>query len=527
MFCQCAQTGTLTGGAKDETPPTLKIEESTPNQQVFFKKQRIELVFDEWIKLDKPGQQIVESPDIRGNLQTSLKGKTLRIDFPEEEELRDSTTYIINFGTAVKDLTEGNAVPNLRFVFSTGAYLDSLGLTGTIVDAITKEPVEDIYFMLYDNLSDTVFRKERPYYYASTDKNGQFVLENLKADTFQIFALKDKGVNYYFDEEDEQIGFSSQYIILNDSTKLNIQMQAFLEELRLRKPKLDINQYGVAKLIFKRNPYDAQVKYQDIGQKVIFETEKDTIKTWYQLPEYQTWDLYFQKDSVTIDTLTVKQQDTTKIKKPLKLKLHQAKSISQQIQHNPIKMMTIKFNHPIVKMDVNFIQILEDTIQTPIQTKLSLDSTAAYRDLKIEYAWKEAIPYQVKILPNGLTDIFGLTTDTIVLNYQIQERKNFGNLRLTVDSLKTEKHYVIQLLLKKELIKEFPVTGVSTWTKLFETIKPSTDYNVHIIRDRNGNGRWDTGNYDRKEQPELTFSSQLNELKPNWDVEATVVVPKE
>ena len=62
---------------------------------------------------------------------------------------------------------------------------------------------------------------------------------------------------------------------------------------------------------------------------------------------------------------------------------------------------------------------------------------------------------------------------------------------------------------------------------VFKTIEPSTDYNVHIIRDRNGNGRWDTGNYDKKEQPELTFSTTLNELKPNWDLEAKVVLPKE
>lgn len=520
----------MTGGPEDTKPPQLQVEESTPNKQLFFKKQRIELVFDEWIKLNKPNQQIVVSPGLRSNLQTSLKGKTLRIDFPEEEELKDSTTYIINFGTAVQDLTEGNVAPNLRFVFSTGSYLDSLKVSGTIIDATTKEPVEGAYFMLYDNLSDTIFRKERPFYFASTDETGRFLIENIKADTFQIFALKENRTNYYFDQEEEFIGFSSQNIIMNDSLDLDIQMQIFQEEPRLRKPTLDLEQYGVAKLIFKREPYEAEVTYQDIGQQVLIENEKDTVHVWYQLEDNQDWDLYVQRDSLTIDTLTVEARDSIDFQKKRTLSLYKAKSIPSQIQQKPNEKIAIKFRNPLASIDTSLIKVLEDTMQTVVQTRLSLDTAAVFRNFNIRYNWQEAVPYQVKLFPGALTDMFGFQNDTIILNYQIEESKNFGNILLTVDSLDANENYIIQLMLKKEVIGEFPVTEKTQWQRSFYNLKPASPpdtYTVNIIRDSNGNGRWDTGNYEQKTQPEKIFTTSLKELKPNWDIESTVILPKE
>ncbi|MEM9850056.1 MAG: Ig-like domain-containing protein, partial [Bacteroidota bacterium] len=134
ILIQCANPGTLTGGPKDEQPPRLDSLESTPNLQTNFEVQDIVLTFDEWIKLNNPFTQIVVSPPLDPKPEVSLKGKSVLIEFDETTELRANATYTINFGEAIQDLTEGNPAENLRFVFSTGDFIDSLEVSGQIKD---------------------------------------------------------------------------------------------------------------------------------------------------------------------------------------------------------------------------------------------------------------------------------------------------------------------------------------------------------------------------------------------------------
>ncbi len=137
VLTACATIISPQGGPKDETPPALVADKSTANLQTNFKKQRIELTFDEWVQVQDVFNQVLVSPPLRYPYKVSLKQRTVRFDFDEREILRDSATYTINFGAAVKDLTEKNPAENLRFVFSTGPYIDSLSIRGVMVDAVT------------------------------------------------------------------------------------------------------------------------------------------------------------------------------------------------------------------------------------------------------------------------------------------------------------------------------------------------------------------------------------------------------
>ena len=228
LWFNCATPVAPDGGPKDEIPPALDSVGTTPNFQTNFEKQRIELTFDEWVKLDDVFNQVVISPPLQKKYVTSIKGKTVRFEFDEEEVLRDSATYTINFGEAVKDLTESNPAENLRFVFSTGDFLDSLEMSGMIVDALTNEPVEKVLFMLYENLSDTVVRTDLPFYFARTDKSGRFTIRNIKSGTFKGFALLND-FGYTFDQPNEQIGFPDEFILINDTIENNIKVKLFQE----------------------------------------------------------------------------------------------------------------------------------------------------------------------------------------------------------------------------------------------------------------------------------------------------------
>ncbi len=209
----CAQQGSPSGGPKDEDPP-LVLESDPPNYSTRFEAKKIQITFDEFIVLDNVNQQLVVSPPMEEKPEVRLKGKSLFIEFTEE--LKDSTTYTLNFGSAIKDLHEGNKLLNFEYVFSTGNVLDSLSIRGTLKYAWDHTvPKDPITIMLYEELRDSVPLTEIPLYVGRSDDSGVFSINNLKADTFKIFALKDGNYNLLFDLPSEEIAFLDSALIVN------------------------------------------------------------------------------------------------------------------------------------------------------------------------------------------------------------------------------------------------------------------------------------------------------------------------
>ena len=209
----CAKMGSLTGGPKDEDPPRV-VESSPENYSLQFDRDKIEITFDEFIQLDNVNQQLVVSPPLSKKPVVRLKNKTLLIEL--EEDLRENTTYTLNFGGAIKDNNEGNPLTNFEFVFSTGDYLDSLTIGGTLLNAFDLKPSEEpVMVMLYDDLSDSVVFKDIPVYVGKSEKDGSYRINNLKADTFKLFALKDVNNNFLFDQPNEVIAFLDTTVIID------------------------------------------------------------------------------------------------------------------------------------------------------------------------------------------------------------------------------------------------------------------------------------------------------------------------
>ena len=151
VFCwNCAQQGSPKGGPKDEAPP--RVLESQPlNYSTRFKAKKIIITFDEYIVLDNVNQELIVSPPMEEKPEVKLRKKSMVIEF--EEALKDSTTYTFNFGSAIKDLHEGNKLLNYEYVFSTGDVLDSLSVRGTLKYAEDLSvPVDQISIMLYKDL---------------------------------------------------------------------------------------------------------------------------------------------------------------------------------------------------------------------------------------------------------------------------------------------------------------------------------------------------------------------------------------
>jgi hypothetical protein len=213
FFAGCAKIGSPTGGPKDETPP--KVVRSVPeNYSTNFDNKRIEVEFDEFIQLKNINQELVVSPPQKDKPVVRLRNKVMLIDL--QEELIDSTTYTLNFGQAIVDNNESNMLENYLFVFSTGSYIDSLGVSGKIVNAFDLKPSEDpVTIMLYDKFYDSVPYLEIPAYIGKSNKKGYFEVNNLKSDTFKVFALKDKNYNLIYDLPDEEIAFLDTNLVLS------------------------------------------------------------------------------------------------------------------------------------------------------------------------------------------------------------------------------------------------------------------------------------------------------------------------
>ncbi len=520
----CAQPGRLSGGPKDTKPPKLDEEKSTKNFQTNFKKQTIELTFDEWLVLEDAFKQVVTSPPLDHLPKISLNGKTVKFIFKEEEVLKDDATYTINFGESIKDLNEKNIVKNLRFLFSTGDFIDSLQVNGSLKDAFTGEPVEDVLLMLYDNVSDTVVRKERPFYFARTNKSGTFKIENVKSDTFKVFALKDENFNYLFDLESEQIGFQDELIILSDSTQPILDLLIFTEDIPLRLLKKDSSNYGQLKLIFNQEPRGVKLSADSSLTQVQYEYEKDTIHVWYDQPKGIPSNVFITIDTLldTVQLVYTKRADFLS-KSKLRQKIISNRAVSKL---NPYKSPQFTFNHPLLKFDTNSIQLFPDSIETPLSVYPRIDSSTQSL-LHIDYEWEEKAKYKLLLLPGAITDIYGLTNiDTIQKEYEVVAKDQFGDIHLKIENVDIDQAYVLQLFFKKKnLVEEFSIAGDSTYQKTFKAL-PAGEYFLQIIEDLNRNERWDTGNYDLKLQPERKMIRPIEELRAGWEVESTISLEK-
>jgi Bacterial Ig-like domain len=511
----CANRAPLQGGIRDEIAPKPDSLLSTKNFQTNFQKQPIELVFKEWVVLDNAETQIIVSPPLEFPLKTTIKGKTVRLRFDEKEKIRENATYTIQFGNAIKDFTEGNVPKDLRFLFSTGATLDSVSLTGEVVNAFSFEPVENALVMLYENTADSVVRKDRPFYLAKTDKTGQFRLENLKNGKFKAFALIETNGNYKYDSDGEQIAFSDT--LINTAIRKPLNMRMFEGKRKIQVKNNDFSQQNLARILINQSPEGIEIKSLS-NVPIVTEMDKDTLKIWHKT-DAKFWKLLLTKGQSFQDTVTVRASA-----KPTKPKLHAIRVGGGEFQH-PTKNTEIAFNYPIDSLMNAKFQLFEDSVRVPVFPKVSLHPTSKRR-LVVAHAWREGKRYTLQMPKNAVKDWFGNTSDSLKIVFGVITRKETGNLNLTLENLNPTKNYILQLINSSNvMVEERPnVSGKATSQQIFSFLTPDS-YKIRVITDENRNNRWDIGDYDLKKQPEPILLQKIEQaIRAGWDVEAQVKI---
>ena len=204
LIYACANRGYPEGGPKDTTPPKVILEDPVSYTRNFSKK-RVNIYFDEFVQLKDINEKFIISPPLKKKPKVHLKGKYVQVDLGDS--LKPNTTYSLDFADAISDYNEGNPLGFYRYVFSTGDIVDTLELSGNVVNAESGEPVLNMYVELYSNLNDSMPLTSIPDYVARTDSSGFFRITNLRDTLYRVVAIEDANRDYKYTPEAEMFAY--------------------------------------------------------------------------------------------------------------------------------------------------------------------------------------------------------------------------------------------------------------------------------------------------------------------------------
>ena len=577
VLWDCANPMAPTGGPKDITPPKI-LKSNPPNFTTGFRNGTIKIDFSEFIALKNAVSEVNISPPMKDAPDLRLRGKSLLIKL--QDSLVPNMTYSIDFGKCISDLTENNVLTGYNYVFSTGGYIDSLSAKGLVLNSFDLTPQKDIFVMLYMDLHDTIPfdslpLKTKPLYVTKTNEKGEFRFNNLRPGAMKLVALNDLNSNLIFDQPSEKVAFYDSLIhpailpkpVIDTSKKDTllknqipgdsiIWKQADLEKKKVQDTaklsdttkgkktsypsytlflfedidstqrilKTSVPKKGLVLIAFKfpaRNLNLELLKGDSLKSWALqeFSPRHDSLSLWITDPGLDSLIMKISQGDKVIDTLKIELTDksgTTVSKKKNQLKVLGFTNNTYTGNINQFAgNLNFIFSYPLSSWKLNLIRLIQskDTI-----CPKSYFADSLKRVLVIESKWKEDKNYSVFIPDSVFKSINGLANDTIRLSFRTHQAREFGNFILDLDISKDPGSYIIQLLSEKEIILRELKADAGGKLK-FEYLFPGK-YKIKLIKDRNRNGKWDTGNFRKKLQPEeIFYFPKLIEIRANWDVE--------
>lgn len=572
VMYSCANIGNPSGGPIDKTPPIFMRSNPTPNA-VNVKDRKIEIFFDEIVSLKDPSTKIIVSPAQTEMPRMSALGRKVTVELVDS--LLPNTTYTIDFSNSIQDNNEGNAIDNFAFAFSTGSVIDSMRVSGYVLDSRTLEPMQSVVVGLQSNLADSAFHKEKLQRVALTNDRGQFTIRNVSPGSYHIFALKDLDRDYKFGNPTEDIAFLDSIIVpsigsreaadtvYNDLNEIDTIMRAtrpayFPNDILLsmfnedRKSQYLANNLRVdstrISLTFAAAS-DTLPSLSIVGRNDVpdqwYTLERsqtnDTLTYWIRPPHLVSADTlmvattYLRTDTASnlswgTDTLKFtfqrqkakkkkKNEETDSLEQIRFMELHPLANGTQEV-YAPLLLQT---GTPIERYSREAFhlqrKLQNDTTFYPAEIKsIALrDSTLSRRDLMLKVDWEPGAAYTLAVDSLAMTDIYGLQTKPLKVDFNVRKMEEYGNIVFNIPAVRDSA--IVELLDGTEkIVLRAPVK--SHRAELLNLLPGK--YYARLFIDRNGNGKYDTGNYDMHLQPEETvyYPGAIN-LKKNWDVEQT------
>lgn len=511
----CANRGSPQGGPKDIEPP--KIERSSPeNYSINFSGNEIRIYFDEYVKLKNLNKQLIISPPMNTQPEiTPLGSASKYIKIKIFDTLQPNTTYAFNFGNSIVDNNEENAFPYYRFVFSTGDYIDSLQLKGSVKDAFDVKTDEFVSVMLYEKdtaYSDSVVYKKLPKYITNTlDSVTTFTLENLKPGTYKLVAMKDGNQDNKYQQKTDKIGFKEGFVTIPNDSSFDLKIFKEVPDFKVIRPRLLAGE----KIAFG---YEGDHKGTEIEVTSIV---PDTFA--YRITKEPTTDslLYWYKPRLEADSLLFHVKHPSGYEDDFTVRISEQKRDTLKITATPSGTLNfddrLTFSNPVPfdRFDASKVTILDkDSLNIAFTYELDTINNM----FMIDFDKKEEELYNVRMLPGTFTDFFGHQNDT--LNYSLKTKtvEDYANLR--VNLVNATYPVIVQLTNDKGDVKHEKYATKSGPVD-FNNLS-AAKLNLRVIYDTNGNQKYDTGNFLKGIQPErVSYYPEIIEIRTGWDEIAT------
>ena len=532
LLIGCAKQTTPEGGPKDIQKPAL-IKSTPPDNEKNFKQKKIELIFNEDIKLKDPKEEIIITPSPGKEITFLATGNKVTIE--PKLMWKDSTTYNIQFREAIQDITESNPTEDLHMAFSTGPVIDTLSISGNIVDARSEKIPEKITVALYSTDTFKIL-KHVPVYITKTDKKGNFKINNLAANRYFIYAFNDKNKNLKVESTSEKFGFKKEPILLKVN-KDSITIRLINIDSRPIKLNSNRSTNKTTLLRFNKNivEYKTQVNakllttFGDNQSEVVFYYQNQEIKDSLRL-NISVKDSLNQK----FDTLVyIKRSDAKAMKTSFSIST-EAPTLNYETGEFILKGKT---NIPIKKVNFDSLYFKIDSLNTVRLDKdnFTLDtltkSFTVIKKIKVDLIKedtaksnkKEKLRNQKKpivfILGKGfLNSIDNDSSKRQIIKLPTALTNNTGKFSMKVITNKT--NYFVELLNDNDKVIE----TVKDKKEFYFDKLPAGNYKFRVYIDENKNGKWDTGNIYTRQEPENTFFYKQKDgkytvpLRENWTV---------
>lgn len=578
LLAACASIGQPDGGPYDETPPKL-LSSKPAIGAVNSTLKKIELTFDEYIKIENASEKVIVSPPQIEQAEIKTVGKKVVVEL--NDSLKPNTTYSIDFSDAIVDNNEGNPMGNFAFTFSTGAVVDSMEVSGTVLNAEDLEPIKGILVGLHSDLSDTAFVKKPVERVARTNGSGRFVIKGVAPGTYHIFALQDADQDFKFSQKSERIAFLSEPITSTSKPDIRLDtmwtdsihydtiipvrythfypdqllLKAFNEKLDTRfltkSERLEPHKFS----LYFTTPADTLPLVEglnfDAQNDYVLEASagKDTLHFWmkdslvYKQDTLAMKLTYFATDTTSqlvlmTDTLKlVPKKNWSRVLKEKQQKLEEwekeRKKKSKKGEHTdsipPVTPLEVRITPSTLDLD-SYVTI---GFKEPLT---QFDTAGIHLQLKVDTLWNE-VDYQLELAPGKLYEYQLISEWRYGQEYQLLvDSACFHGLYGTVNNpiknslkVKTEDEYstlflnlheldspaYIELLSNDKVVKQVKVANNRAE---FFFVNPGSYY-LRLVKDTNEDGKWTTGDYTKGIQPEeVLYYPQALELKKQWEL---------
>ena len=579
LLVSCAKMGQPDGGWYDETPPKV-VGANPADGGVNVNAKKVTIFFDEFIKLDNPTEKVVVSPPQLETPEIKTAGKKITVSLIDS--LKPNTTYTIDFSDAISDNNESNPMGNFTYSFSTGGVIDTMEVSGYVLESENLEPIKGILVGLYDDLSDSAFKTKPMLRVSRTDSRGRFVIKGIAPGKYRIYALQDMDGNYMFNQKSEKLAFSHDIIVPTSRPDVR-QDTTWVDSLHIKSiDQVSYTRFLPDNIVLRAftepltDRYFLKAERKEANNFSLFFSYGDSILPQIRGLNFDEKDAFVVESTDRKDSITYWLKDTALVNQDtLHFELTYRMADSTGMLQNKIDTLEVLSKQPYAKRQKELAKELEDWAKKQEKQKkkgLPYDSVMPIKPLQVQVGVSSQLDPDKNIsftfpTPLAKVDTAGIHLyakhDTLWYRapFEFEPVKDREYLlrgewhpdieySLEVDSAAFEDIYG---LVSNAIKQGFKVSSLDEYSTLLVNITSLNDkpllvqllnaqdqvvkeakatngvaeffylkpekYYMRLIVDSNANGKWDTGDYDKARQAEeVYYYPGLIECKAKWDV---------